>query len=148
MADQRYLNFIDMINGGGMGAAGSRFEGGGLLSMLGNALGIRPYGYEDRLSEMRPMARPAGLMPTQARPQLPVTGMDETLVAPQHGIPSEQWPFFKDPRVAAQAQAMPDINPIKYNAMLAQMRPEQYAAFRQLPPERQIELYNLMYRSF
>ena len=80
MADQRYLNFIDMINGGGMGAAGSRFEGGGLLSMLGNALGVRPYGYEDRLSEVRPMARPAGLMPTQARPQLPVTGMDETLV--------------------------------------------------------------------
>jgi hypothetical protein len=39
-----YLNFIDMINGGGMGAAGDKFEGGGLLSMLGNALGIAPYG--------------------------------------------------------------------------------------------------------
>ena len=86
MADQRFLNFIDMINGGGAGRAGSRFEGGGLLSLIGNALGIRPYGYEDRLSEMRPQARPTGLLSTQgqtrpqARPQLPMTGMDETLV--------------------------------------------------------------------
>jgi hypothetical protein len=43
-----YLNFIDMINGGGMGAAGDKFEGGGLLSMLGNALGIAPYGSRER----------------------------------------------------------------------------------------------------
>jgi hypothetical protein len=110
MADARFLNFIDMINGGGAGRAGSRFEGGGLLSMLGNALGIRPYGYEDRLSEMRPMARPAGLLSTQGqtRPQarpLPMTGMDETLVAPQYGMPPEQGPFFKDPRVASPASA-------------------------------------------
>lgn len=85
MADQPFLNFIDMINGGGAGRAGSKFEGGGLLSMLGNALGIRPYGYEDRLSQMRPQARPTGLLSTQGqtRPQarpLPMTGMDETLV--------------------------------------------------------------------
>lgn len=112
MADQRFLNFIDMINGGGAGQAGSRFEGGGLLSMLANSLGIRPYGYEDRLSEMRPQARPAGLMPKrdrvrpQARP-LPMTGMDEALVAPQYGMPPEQGPFYKDPRMSmAQAQPM------------------------------------------
>lgn len=49
MADQKsYLNFIDMINGGGMGQAGAKFEGGGLLSLLGNALGISPYGSADR----------------------------------------------------------------------------------------------------
>lgn len=77
MADQRFLNFIDMINGGGAGRAGSRFEGGGLLSMIGNALGIRPYGYEDRLSEMRPQARPAGLLSARdrVRPQARPEGM-------------------------------------------------------------------------
>ena len=39
-----YLNLKDMFDGGGMGQAGAKFEGGGLLSMLGNALGIAPYG--------------------------------------------------------------------------------------------------------
>ncbi len=34
----KYLNFEDMINGGGPGKSGSRFEGGGLISDLGNLL--------------------------------------------------------------------------------------------------------------
>lgn len=38
----------DMIDGGGRGRSGDRFEGGGLLSAAGNALGIRPAGYRDR----------------------------------------------------------------------------------------------------
>ena len=38
----------DMIDGGGPGRSGDRFEGGGLLSAAGNALGIRPAGYRDR----------------------------------------------------------------------------------------------------
>lgn len=72
MADGRaWKGLIDMINGGGFGAAGSRFEGGGLLSMIGNALGIRPYGYMDRLSEMRPQARPTGLPDLQ--PVIPIS---------------------------------------------------------------------------
>jgi len=60
MDGQRYTGLLDMINGGGPGQAGATFEGG-LLSGLLNALGIRPHGYRDRLSEMRPMPRPAGL---------------------------------------------------------------------------------------
>lgn len=60
MADSRFLGLLDMINGGGAGRAGQKFEGGPLSGLL-NALGIRPAGYMDRLAEARPMARPAGL---------------------------------------------------------------------------------------
>lgn len=60
MDGQRYMGLLDMINGGGPGQAGDTFEGGPLSGLL-NALGIRPYGYRDRLSEAQPMPRPAGL---------------------------------------------------------------------------------------
>ena len=54
-----YTSFMDMINGGGAGRAGQRFEDGPLAGLL-NALNIRPAGYMERMAEMRPMARPAG----------------------------------------------------------------------------------------
>lgn len=50
--DGRYLNLIDMIDGGGAGRAGDTFEGGGLLSALANAF-ANPYGYEDRLRDRK-----------------------------------------------------------------------------------------------
>jgi hypothetical protein len=46
MAEPRFLDFLDRIDGGGMGQSGDTFEGGGLLSMLGN-LFASPYGSED-----------------------------------------------------------------------------------------------------
>ena len=62
MDGQKYLGLLDMIDGGGMGRAGQRFEGGGLLSDIANAL-ARPAGYMDRMAAVRPQARPmqAGL---------------------------------------------------------------------------------------
>lgn len=71
--DQRVNAVVDMINGGGKGRAGQQFEGGGLLSMLGNAFaqpygaearGAQPYGAEARgaqapASSMAPIAGPA-----------------------------------------------------------------------------------------
>ena len=42
MAD-KFLDFIDMIDGGGAGKFGKEFEGGGIFSMLANALAT-PYG--------------------------------------------------------------------------------------------------------
>lgn len=82
--DQRVNAVIDMINGGGQGRAGQQFEGGGLLSMLGNAL-ARPYGADARgagapASSMAPLARPASFatatpiqssMPAQAPMPVP-----------------------------------------------------------------------------
>ena len=47
----------DMLDGGGRGRAGQRFEGG-LLANIANALGFRPLGYQERLAAARPMARP------------------------------------------------------------------------------------------
>jgi hypothetical protein len=50
--DGKYLNLIDMIDGGGAGRAGDTFEGGGIISALANAF-AKPYGYEDRLRDRK-----------------------------------------------------------------------------------------------
>jgi len=55
--DQRVSALRDMLDGGGRGRAGQRFEGG-MLADLANALGFRPLGYQERLAASRPMARP------------------------------------------------------------------------------------------
>lgn len=46
MAERKFLDFLDRIDGGGAGAMGDEFEGGGLLSLLGNLL-ASPYGSQD-----------------------------------------------------------------------------------------------------
>jgi len=46
MEEKRFLDFLDMFDGGGAGQMGDKFEGGGLLSAIGNAFGS-PYGSED-----------------------------------------------------------------------------------------------------
>ncbi|MGB1191713.1 MAG: hypothetical protein ACPG3T_02205 [Pseudomonadales bacterium] len=53
MADRvEYLNFLDMIDGGGAGRSGDRFEGGGLLSLIANEL-MKPAGYEQRMLDRK-----------------------------------------------------------------------------------------------
>ena len=47
MAEKKFLDFLDRLDGGGMGKSGGKFEGGGLLSMLGNLL-FDPYGSDDK----------------------------------------------------------------------------------------------------
>ena len=56
MAD-KFLDFIDMIDGGGAGKFGKEFEGGGIFSVLANALAT-PYGSEDeeRMRKLRQCA--------------------------------------------------------------------------------------------
>ena len=73
MDGQKYLGLLDMIDGGGMGRAGQRFEGGGLLSDIANAL-ARPTGYMDRMAAVRPQARPmqAPMQAGGALPDMPV----------------------------------------------------------------------------
>lgn len=68
MEDKRYTSLLDMLDGGGMGQSGQKFEGG-LFSGLMNAMGIRPMGYQDRLAAARPQPRPQGMVPPpQAQP--------------------------------------------------------------------------------
>ena len=73
MAD-KFLNCLDMLDGGGRGASGTEFEGGGLLSGLGNAL-FKPAGYaereEERLAGIRPQSRPQRGAPPSAPPSAP-----------------------------------------------------------------------------
>jgi hypothetical protein len=71
---EKYRGLLDMINGGGANAEGDKFQGGGLLSILANALAT-PYGSEDRakeelaaglLGKTRPVMRPNRPAPSAA----------------------------------------------------------------------------------
>lgn len=86
-----YLGLIDMLDGGGAGRSGDTFEGGPLSGFL-NSLGIRPMGYQDRLSAAqpapRPMSGPTSMAPVAATPAQPPAGTktpgqmtDEELIA-------------------------------------------------------------------
>ena len=61
MAEKRFLDFLDRIDGGGMGQSGDTFEGGGLLSMLGNVF-ASPYGSQNPERRARRDAFYAGQM--------------------------------------------------------------------------------------
>jgi len=69
MADKaKFLDFLDMIDGGGAGQRGDQFEGGGIFSALANLMPINPFGSEDKV---RREARDAyyekqGITPKQA----------------------------------------------------------------------------------
>lgn len=87
--DRKVSALLDMINGGGMGRAGQQFEGGGLLSDIGNQL-FRPYGFEERMGQVRPQARPmrppmAAPMASAPAPSMPAPPMGggRTAVGPQ-----------------------------------------------------------------
>ena len=60
---QKYKGLLDMIDGGGANAEGNEFQGGGLLSVIANAIAT-PYGSSGRMRDdmqaQRPVARPAG----------------------------------------------------------------------------------------
>ena len=78
MAD-KFLDFIDMIDGGGYGEGkmGDKFEGGGIFSMLANALAT-PYGSEDderkrRVLQMRGLLAPDESIAPRAAPRPTVT---------------------------------------------------------------------------
>lgn len=74
MDGKRFLNLMDMFDGGGAGQAGSEFKGGPLSGLL-NMLGIKPFG-GGRGGEMaaspQPMPRPMPApMPAPVAPVVP-----------------------------------------------------------------------------
>ena len=102
MAD-KFLDFIDMIDGGGAGKFGKEFEGGGIFSMLANALAT-PYGSEDeermrKLRQMRGLLAPDESIAPKAAPRPTVTrggGAGQAQVRPQTR-PSQSMPFGSTP---------------------------------------------------
>jgi len=104
MAD-RFLDFIDMIDGGGAGKFGKEFEGGGIFSMLANALAT-PYGSEDeermrKLRQMRGLLAPDESIAPKAAPRPTVTrgggvGQAQAQVRPQMR-PAQSMPFGSTP---------------------------------------------------
>ncbi len=103
MAD-RFLDFIDMIDGGGAGKFGKEFEGGGIFSMLANALAT-PYGSEDderrrKLRQMRGLLAPDESIAPSAAPRPTVTrggaGQAQAQVRPQ-ARPAQSMPFGSTP---------------------------------------------------
>lgn len=103
MAD-RFLDFIDMIDGGGAGKFSKEFEGGGIFSMLANALAT-PYGSEDderrrKLRQMRGLLAPDESIAPSAAPRPTVTrggaGQAQAQVRPQ-ARPAQSMPFGSTP---------------------------------------------------
>ena len=108
MAD-RFLDFIDMIDGGGYGEGkmGDKFEGGGIFSILANALAT-PYGSEDdermrKLRQMRGLLAPDESIAPSSAPRPTVTrgggggaGQAQAQVRPQ-ARPAQSMPFGSTP---------------------------------------------------
>lgn len=97
-----YSNFRDMIDGGGAGRSGDRFEGG-LLSDALNASGIRPAGYRARQRETeqdQPQRVSAPQYRTQPAPQA------QPQVAPDYSVAP-----YASPQMMPQVQqaTLPDI---------------------------------------
>jgi len=103
MAD-KFLDFIDMIDGGGYGEGkmGDKFEGGGIFSMLANALAT-PYGSEDEERKRRLRQRRGLLEMDEDMASVPAAtpatrsgGTGRTQVRPQ-ARPAQSMPFGSTP---------------------------------------------------
>jgi len=92
-----------MIDGGGAGKFGKEFDGGGIFSVLANALAT-PYGSEDeermrKLRQMRGLLAPDESIAPKAAPRPTVTrggGAGRTQVRPQ-ARPAQSMPFGSTP---------------------------------------------------
>lgn len=110
----KYLNFEDMINGGGPGKSGSRFEGGGLISDLGNLL-FTPFG--SRNANYQHQSAPIDM----ARVNAPVSRRETPTTRPE---PRPELRVEKSVPKEAQISIPPYKNPVdqgpKFDYKLAQ----------------------------
>ena len=97
MQQKQFLDFLDMIDGGGAGQMGDRFEGGGLYSILANLV-ANPYGSEDE--ERRAARQEAfGIMDMASQPSM--SGSSATPPAPPARSPQAD---AMAAQIAAEAQ--------------------------------------------
>lgn len=114
----QFLNFLDMIDGGGAGATGNTFQGGGLLSDIANAV-AKPRGFADRQAQMaqaRPMGRPMAAPTAPAMPASPVA--PQPMVQPQGGGQALKGQFYQAMQAAQLDPATVEANPEAYRILL------------------------------
>lgn len=76
----RFTGLLDMIDGGGGGKSGDRFQGGGLLSMLGN-LFAKPYEAQQRVEDIANRTSTRNVTPNTTTPAAsPVSGFNTQTV--------------------------------------------------------------------
>ena len=90
---EKYKGLLDMINGGGANAEGDKFQGGGLLSVLANALAT-PRGSEDRAKEealagLLGNTRP-NMRPNRPAPADPAQGMSLNAGPAMQRMPNDE----------------------------------------------------------
>jgi len=118
---KQYVDFLDRFDGGGAGQTGNSFQGGGLLSALGNIF-ANPYGSEDqaRRAQRRqalglldtaaapPQARPAPFAPP--RGNITTSGLPPAipshLTGPKMGMPPQIPSHLTGPKMGMPPQAI------------------------------------------
>lgn len=108
----RFTGLIDMLDGGGAGKSGDKFEGGGLLSMLGN-LFMKPIQAQQRVEDIasRTSARDRStsikpvLRPTMTT-GVPITEYTDSLLPPVIPVTSDPRDFLQgtEPSMLTEAQ--------------------------------------------
>lgn len=104
-AGPRFTGLLDMIDGGGAGRSGDRFEGGGLLSALGN-LFAKPYEAQDRVERIAATTRSGNdgmTLRPRARPEM-VFGN-----TPVGSMPAARPMMFGDTPVGSMPAASSDM---------------------------------------
>lgn len=127
-----FKNFTDMIDGGGAGATGPTFKGG-LLSDALNAMGVRPYGYMDRLGSVRPQMRPPSMGSAPSNAPKPA-GMGA--------------PELNNPRIRQSLQNQPGMDEAIVGNPTFQDRLQRYADEQQATEEQPEWLRDLGARAY
>lgn len=82
---KRFTGLMDMLDGGGAGASGDKFEGGGLLSILGN-LFAKPLEAQDNVERIARETTERSVLRPKLRPTMttgtPITEYSDSLLAP------------------------------------------------------------------
>jgi len=129
MADRaKFLDFLDMIDGGGAGQRGNQFEGGGIFSALANLMPINPFGSEDKVRRearneffaeqgitpkqaaatpavIRALQYDAGPITQDMRPQRrPVQSFPNYAPPSASSMPQQSFPNYAPPSASSTAQ--------------------------------------------
>jgi hypothetical protein len=89
---KRFNSIVDMFDGGGAGQSGDKFEGGGLLSMLGN-LFAKPVEAQDRVEQIATRTAMRNAPVAQLSSRLDTKGITPITSDPRGFAPSTEPTF-------------------------------------------------------